>query len=119
MTASVAGPTENVSEAGVGSSLPARSRAFTWIVCEPGAGGASVAVVADENADHAPSSSRQANSSSPDGVRLSAPPKPKRRPSVVRSGPVMNVPGGVLSTVITRLRLVTLPARSVARATTV
>src|SRR3989449_11669374 len=60
-TSAIDGPkrTLKVRAAGVGSSLPARSRAFTSKVCAPSGRPESAAVVALLNAVQAPPSSRQ------------------------------------------------------------
>src|SRR5712692_7563557 len=69
--------TVNVRDAGVGSSLPARSRALTSNVCDPAASPVSVAVVAKLNEVNAPLSTRHANTRFAAGVRLSVPVKMK------------------------------------------
>src|SRR6266850_8116121 len=74
-TVVIEGPkrTVKVRTAGVGSSFPTRSRAFTSKVCGPSVRLFSVAVVAEANALKAPPSRRQANRRLPTGVRLSEP----------------------------------------------
>src|SRR5262245_48887801 len=62
--------------AGVGSSFPARSRAFTSKVWEPSVRPVSVTVVAAAKADQAPPSSRQAKTRSAVAVSASVPVKP-------------------------------------------
>src|SRR5256712_614643 len=119
-TSLIAGPssTPNVRLAGVGSSLPARSRAFTSKVCDVSLSPPTVAVVAAENALHGPPSSRQAKSRSAVGVRLSEPVNVNvaLAMEITPVGPpVIIVSGGVLSTMTDRVRgALSLPARSVA-----
>ena len=123
-TSAIDGPkrTLKVRAAGVGSSLPARSRAFTSKVCAPSVRPESAAVVASLNAVHAPPSSRQPNARPPAGVRLSMPVNEKVAMATAISplGPlVIVVSGGVLSMMTTRVAVRGLPARSVALAPSV
>src|SRR2546427_4192680 len=123
-TSAIDGPkrTLKVRAAGVGSSLPARSRAFTSKVCAPSVRPESAAVVASLNAVHAPPSSRQPNARPPAGVRLSMPVNEKVAMATAISplGPLVIVgSGGVLSMMTTRVARRGLPARSVALAPSV
>ena len=98
--------TVNARRAGVGSSLPARSRAFTSKVWAPGASPVGLAVLLAPNAPNAPPSTRQAKASPVAGVRLSAPPNANVAlvPVTGPSGPpVIEVSGGVLSTMTVRV----------------
>src|ERR1700730_12459732 len=98
--------TEKARRAGVGSSLPARSRAFTSKVCGPGARPATRAVAAAPNDVKAPPSTRHAKARPVARVRLSVPPNEKvtlvsaTGPS---GAPVITVSGGVLSTMTVRV----------------
>src|SRR3989338_4545617 len=108
--------------AGVGSSFPARSRAFTSKVWGPSARFVTVAVVALAKADQAPPSSRQAKTRLAGGVRLSAPAKLKVA-SATRISPLgpsgIAVSGRVLSTVRVRVAEAGFPAWSWASAVSV
>src|SRR3989454_11180709 len=123
-TSAIDGPkrTLKVRAAGVGSSLPARSRAFTSKVCAPSVRAESAAVVASLSALHALPSSRQPNARPPAGVRLSMPVNEKvaMATAIAPLGPlVIVVSGGVLSMMTTRVAVRGLPARSVALAPSV
>src|SRR3990170_5632176 len=114
--------TVKLAAAGVGSSFPARSRAFTSKVWLPSGRPVSVAVVAGLKRVHAPPSSRQAKRRSVTGGRLSVPLKPSVRVAVFTSpggALVIAVSGGVLSTITTRVVVAVLPAASVAVAPSV
>src|SRR3989338_2666213 len=108
--------------AGVGSSLPARSRAFTSKVWAPSARFVMVAVVALAKADQAPPSRRQAKTRLAGGVRVSVPAK-LNAASPTRISPlgpsVMAVSGGVWSTISVRAAKAPLPAWSWACAVSV
>src|SRR5438034_7712854 len=114
--------TVKVRVAGVRSSFPARSSAFTSNVCDPSVSPVNVAVVAAEKAVKAPPSRRHANWRLPTEVRLSEPLKVKVAVATLISPlgpPVMNVSGGVLSTITTRVAVAEFPAASVAVAPSV
>src|SRR2546422_470378 len=114
--------TVKVRLAGVRSSLPARSSALTSKVCGPSARPLKLAVVTSVNGVNAPPSRRQANRMLPTGVRLSAPVKLKVAVGTLISPlgpPVMNVSGGELSTITTRVAEAVFPAWSLAVAPSV
>src|SRR2546422_2667528 len=108
----------NVTLAGVGSSLPARSRALTINVCGPWVNALSEAVVFGENAVKAAPSSCQANTRFWTEVKLSVPVKDTVRRVAEMIAPfaglAITVCGGVLSTMTPREMLAEFPARSVA-----
>src|SRR5260370_22587517 len=97
--------TENTRRAGVGSSLPARARAFTSKVWEPGARVGKLTLPAGLQGVKTPPSTRHANTRAVAGVRLSLPPNENVAlvPVTGPSGPpVITVSGGVLSTITVR-----------------
>ena len=104
--------------AGVRSSLPARSRAFTSKTCWPSARSVSVTLVTGAKALQAPPSSRQETVRSADAVIASLPLNVNvaRVTALSPSGPVMMaVSGAVLSTMTKRVTPVdSFPTRSVA-----
>jgi len=119
LTLVIEGPksTVKVCAAGVGSSLPARSIAFTWKVCVPTVSPLRVAVVARLNGVNVPPSRRQANWRLATGVRLSVPVKFKVAVGTLITPvgpPVIMVWGGVLSTMTLRVAVDVVPARSLA-----
>src|SRR5262249_54260947 len=115
--------TVNVRRAGVGSSLPARSRAFTSNACEPSPSSPSVTLVVEANELQVPPSSRQANSRSACAVIASLPVNVNVvcAAAISPSGPLAMIgSGGVLSAMIERPTTVdSLPAASVAWADSV
>ena len=111
--------TENTRRAGVGSSLPARSRAFTSKVWEPAPRPGTLAVPPGPKGVKAPPSTRHANTRAVAGVRLSLPPNENIAlvPVTGPSGrPVITVSGGVLSTMTVRAAEAVFWAWSVAAA---
>src|SRR5262249_31139433 len=114
--------TVKLRSAGVGSSLPAWSRALTSKRWLPGASPEGVALVAEEKADRGPLASRHANRRLDAGVRLSDPPNTKVTDVALVVGPgpsLIVVSGGALSTMTVRVTARLLPARSVAKASSV
>src|SRR5215470_18521297 len=107
--------TEKVRVAGVGSSFPARSRAFTENVWLVSASPANVTLVSETNALQAPLSRRYEKTRFPTAVRLSEPLNVKVAvvTGISPLGPSMiSVSGGVLSTVTTSGALARLPTAS-------